>query len=113
MQLEISRWGDADPNKLNELYSFSTALELAREIIVSLCDTNYGPANVRVSNSERGPETDISRLGRKLFLKVEVETFVVRDPPLLVSGEAASVTGDLQSIDGSTTQQVVTFTVPP
>ena len=55
MQLEISRWGDADPNKLNELYSFSTALELAREIIVSLCDTNYGPANVRVSNSERGP----------------------------------------------------------
>ena len=120
MQLDVICWGDDDPEKLSRTYSFSSATEIAREVLVSLADNNYGPASVRVNSAEWVQETHQQRNGRKLLVRVEVETFVVRDPPALVPiatpttpGVQADVTMYLQTADTLSTETEVVFLVPP
>jgi hypothetical protein len=122
MVLRVWCWGDDDPNRVNPdpLYAFSTATELARQLIVALCDNQYGPAHVVVDRASWVQNTDVNRQGRVLELDVAVETFLVRDANIQMPvatnttpGIQASVTVSGQSPDGSQTQAEATFVVPP
>ena len=120
MQLDVICWGDDDPEKLSRTYSFSSATEIGREMLVALADNNYGPSSVRVQGAEWVQDTNQQRNGRKLLVRVEVETFVVRDPPAFVPiaspttpGVQADVTMYLQTADSASTETEVVFLVPP
>jgi hypothetical protein len=113
MMLECHCWGDDNSaNPADNLYAFSTATELARELLVAMCDNNFGPHAVDVTGSEFIQKTDVNRQGRVLVLHVELETFVVRDSPLLIPSVTTLVTVGAQGADGTSTVAETTFTVP-
>lgn len=121
MQLECHCWGDDNPDRITDtLYAFSTATELARELLVAFCDNNFGPHSVDVTASQFIQKTDQNRQGRTLILHVELETFVARDPPWLGPiattpggpGISVGATVYAQSQDGTSTVGEATFTIP-
>lgn len=120
IRLECHCWGHDDPAGLSQAYSFSTSLELFRQLYVALQAVQYGPAHVLVSSSEFVQKTDVNRQGRMFVANVDIETFLVVDPPLFVPvatsttpGIQSLVTMDLTTSDGSSTVTEAQFVVPP
>ena len=119
IMLECHCWGNDDPAGLSQVYSFSTALELFRQLYVAMQAVQYGPAHVRVESSEFVQRTDVNRQGRMFVASVALETFLVVDPPVFAPvattttpGIQASLTMDLTTADGSSMVTEATFVVP-
>lgn len=117
--LSIHCWGDDDPKQVDPVYSFSSAIDLSRQALVSLQAANGGVPRVDIRGSEFVQKTDKNRMGRKLVLSVAIEVWVTDDPPIFMPPRTATTPGvhadvaiDVTSPDGSSTIQAVTFEVP-
>jgi hypothetical protein len=120
MRLEAHCWGDEDPNQRSELYSFSTATDLSRQLLVALQGLNGGVPRVEISGAEWAQKSDVNRRGRMLVMSVSIETFVEDDPPILMPyatkatpGVQGEIVMNLTSPDGSQTTTEATFVAPP
>ena len=120
MRLEVHCWGDEDPEHRSELYSFSTATDLSRQVLVALQGLNGGVPRVEVGGAEWVQLSDVNRRGRKLVLTVSIETFVTEDPPALLPYATLTTPGvqtalkmNLVSGDGTSTTTEATFVAPP
>ena len=119
LELEVHCWGDDDPRRTMPLYSFSTATELARQVLVALQSVNGGVARVRIDESEFVQRTDTNRNGRTLVMMCSIEAFVAHDAPILVplatsttGGATMVITPNLTSPDGTSTISEGVFSVP-
>jgi hypothetical protein len=120
LRLEAHCWGYDSDDPSKPLWGFSSSLELARQFIVALCDSNLGPANVRVLGGEWVQRTDINRQGRVLVVTVEIETWLTRDPAVQLPA-ATSTTPGVQATVGVSIENPITgtptsgasFVVPP
>src|ERR1019366_3374339 len=61
LELEVHCWGDDDPRRTMPLYSFSTATELARQVLVALQSVNGGGPRVRIHGAEFLPRPQKNR----------------------------------------------------
>lgn len=121
LELEAHCWGDDDPSLKSQNYAFSSATELARQLVVALVDTQGGPHAVQITGAQFVQKVDWNRQGRMLVLDIEVETFVIRDAPYLLPvagpggnppGVVGAVVVSAQSQDGTSTVQETTFSLP-
>lgn len=120
MRLEVHCWGDEDPEHRSELYSFSTATDLSRQVLVALQGLNGGVPRVEIGGSDWVQLSDVNRRGRMLVMNVSIETFVTEDPPALVPfatattpGVQAAIKMNLATQDGSSTVTEAAFVAPP
>ena len=118
-ELEVYCWGDQDPANTSDLYSFSSATELARQFLNALSHATGGPARVQPDSAKWAQLTDVNRLGRVLVLGVSFERHVNLDPPIQVpvsssttAGIVMSLTANVTSPDGSSTISEAVFIVP-
>jgi hypothetical protein len=119
LQLECHCWGDDDASGVSQLNAFSSATELARQVLDALQRQNGGVARVRVEGAEFVQKTDTNRNGRMLVVRAAIETLLARDPPILVPlatattpGAVISITPTLTSPDGTSTISEGVFVVP-
>lgn len=116
LSFEAHCWGQDDPAGLKLLYGFSTALELGRQLIVALVDSNIGPANVHVLGGSWVQEVNVNRQGRVLVLNIEIETWVTRDPAIQVPAATSTTPGVTTAISVEIQPSgtvATTFTAPP
>jgi hypothetical protein len=119
LDLEVHCWGDDDPQGISQLYSFSSATELARQFLAALALAAGGPARVQPGSSEWVQHTDVNRRGRKLVCRPSFERHVNADAPLplplatsTTPGVTFSFAAQETSPDGSSTVTQAIFTVP-
>lgn len=102
--LECHCWGDDDPMGQSQVYSFSTTSELARQLIMGFVDAAIGgqvargEAHTLVESSEFRQLTNVNRQGRTLVLNLAQETFIMRDPPVIVPVATATTPGVQASV---------------
>ena len=80
-------WGDDLPRPQTEadtLYSFNSAIELERELIVALSHNLGGPAALRLHGAQWDQPTDMNRRGRLLILSFAFETPVTQEPYIVL-----------------------------
>ena len=118
-ELEVYCWGDPDPGGASDLYSFSSATELARQFLIGMTKASGGPARVQPESATWAQSTDVNRLGRVMILRVSFERHVNVDPPIEVpvassttTGIVASLTAQITSPDGTSTVTEALFTAP-
>lgn len=119
LRLEVHCWGDDDPAHVSQLYAFSSATDIARQVLVALQDVNGGAARVQIEGADFEQRTDTNRNGRMLVMNVSVEGFVAADPPILVPiatpttpGAEFVITPMVVSPDGTSTISEGVFVVP-
>lgn len=93
LSLECHCWGDDGPPGSSPMYSFSSSLELFRQLMVGLIENNFGPDHVRVISAGYIQNTDRNRQGRMFVGTIEVETFLIKDPPILAPVATATTPG--------------------
>lgn len=99
LQVEAQLWGPEDPEGSDPLYSFSSTAELARQFLNGLVYAQKNSIDsVHVEGAEWVQNVNINRLGRKLVLQVDVQTYVAKDPPLFVPFETATTPGAVVDI---------------
>jgi hypothetical protein len=109
-------WGEETPRGAqvgSSLYSFSTAVELARELMGALVRVLGGVPNIQIDGAEFDQPRDVVRFGRLYVLNFAIGTNVTDEPWVLVNPVTADVAVDITSPDGSSTaDNVVQFQVP-
>jgi len=101
LEFEAHCWGYEDPDSRTSTYSFSTAVEVWRELYWSLTLVNGGVPNVRASMGEWVQKTDINRLGRVLVVRFALRTWLTADPPIFAPFATTGVPGIEISVDGN------------
>jgi hypothetical protein len=107
-------WGSDDPRgKIgSSLYSFSSALELARELLGALTRQVGGVPNVQIDGAEFNQPRDINRFGRLYVVNFAIGTSVTDERWTTAAPVTAGVTITATSPDGSSTQTEAQFTAP-
>jgi hypothetical protein len=112
-------WGDEDPAKTRQLYGFSTAIDLSRQLLGAMARNLGSTANLQVDGARFEQPRDVNRLGRLYIVSFAIGTSINDEPWIEVPGAtaaqpgvavAASVTAT--SPDGTQTSTPVTFGVP-
>src|SRR5580704_11000587 len=85
--------GQPDPTEADLWYSFNSALELERELIIALAHNLGGPAAITLDGSRWEQRTDMTRLGRELVLSFAFETQVSQEPYALIHYPTQSPSG--------------------
>lgn len=93
-------WGDENPSPASPpienpdvWYSFSSALELERELLIAVAHNTGGTAGVRLSGYRWEQTSDLNRLGRLLVVSFAIETQVSQEPYLVLPYATQSTSG--------------------
>ena len=93
---EAYLWGDdkpADGTEATTWYSFDSAVELERELLVALAHNLGGPAAIIQLGSTWDQPTDMNRRGRLLVTRFAFETPVTQEPYITLPYSTASTSG--------------------
>jgi hypothetical protein len=74
-------------------YSFSSTLELERELLVAFAHNCGGPAAVRLTSSRWEQPTDLNRFGRLLVVSFAIETPVAQEPYVVLPYATQTTSG--------------------
>lgn len=117
---EAYLWGDEDPAGLSSVYSFSSALELERELLTAIYDNCGNTPNIQHGEGRWDQPSNLTRLGRLYVLPFWIGTPVTDLPNLVLpfqtdtaSGVAVSTSIEAQFFDGSSTLAAVIAAPPP
>jgi hypothetical protein len=99
LSMRVECWGPEDPEGSDPLYSFSSTAELARQFLNGLIYAQKESRDsVQVEGSEWVQNVNLNRLGRKLVLRVSVQTYVAKDPPIFVPFQTPTTPGAVVDI---------------